>query len=88
VVDLTDFRELSKLIGEQVVEAYPDEGPLILFPFGPKTLALSAGLLLASDKRVGAWAVYPIPDRYSIEYSQGSAALHWMDLAAGEEGRF
>jgi len=60
--------------------ASKDQGPLILFPFGPKNLTLSASIILASARQVNVWAVYPVPFMYDIDYSQRSARVHWMRM--------
>lgn len=79
-INLDDFVQLEQFINEQVKEASRDKGPMVLFPFGPKTLVLSAGLILASLKEINAWAIYPVPYKYHIDYSQRSARTYWMKI--------
>jgi len=72
-VATTDFEALAKIVQNQVVAAAQDRGPVVIFPFGPKPMSLSVALML-SDWSVGeAWAVYPVPERFSVTYSSGVA---------------
>lgn len=76
IVDVEDFEGLSSVLRKQVQMALRDGGPVIVFPFGPKPMSLSIALSLR-DWDVGeAWAVYPVPDRFSVTYTQGVAELY------------
>ena len=76
IVDVEDFEGLSSVLRKQVQIALRDGGPVIVFPFGPKPMSLSIALSLR-DWDVGeAWAVYPVPDRFSVTYTQGVAELY------------
>lgn len=78
--NINDFDKLNFYIEQEINSAVLDDGPIVLFPYGPKTLTLAAAIFLASSPVVDAWAVYPIPDGYSISYSTGSAMIHWMKI--------
>jgi len=79
-INLDDYNGLERLVQREIMYASDDQGPLILFPFGPKNLALSASIILASTTQVNVWAVYPVPFMYDIDYSQRSARVHWMRM--------
>lgn len=79
-VELTSFGQFYSLIDPEIQAAINDEGPIILFPFGPKSLTLASGILLATTNNLNAWAVYPIPEGYPANYSTGSAMIHWMGV--------
>jgi hypothetical protein len=71
VVDSYDFGKLLEAVKPQVSQAKKEESPVILFPFGPKPVTLALALAL-HDWEVGeAWAVYPIPEKFSVAYSSG-----------------
>lgn len=62
--------------------------PIILFPFGPKTVVFLASLYLAKDYPTRSWAIYPIAKTHPIDYSdgvrsiedfKGSTILHAME---------
>ena len=78
--DINDFDRVNFYLEQEVNNAVSDDGPIILFPYGPKTLTLATAIFLASFPSVDSWAVYPIPDGYSISYSTGSSMLHWMKV--------
>lgn len=78
--DIINFDRLNFYIEQEVKNAISDDGPIILFPYGPKTLILAATIFLASSPSVNSWAVYSIPDSYSVSYSTGSSMLHWMKV--------
>ena len=80
IVRLTDFDKLSEILLKEAKIAEKDQGPLVLFPFGPKLHTFSAGCTLASMESVDSWAVYPIPDGYPVDYSSGTAITYWMEV--------
>lgn len=77
---IDDYSGLEKLIRKETEYAIADKGPVLLFPFGPKNLVLTASVILASVQEVNAWAAYPIPFQYDVDYSQKTARVYWMRL--------
>jgi|GEM_PF-1404558 len=75
-VDVRDFEALSSILRKQVQMALRDDGPIVIFPFGPKPMSLSIALSLRDWDVSEAWAVYPVPERFSVTYSQGVAELY------------
>jgi len=81
VVDIADFEELSRHLLPQIEDARKDKGPIILFPFGPKSLSMACGIVLASTPDINSWAIYPIPDGYPVSYSSGISKIHFFAVA-------
>jgi hypothetical protein len=71
VVDSYDFGKLLEAVKPQVSQAKKEESPVILFPFGPKPVTLALALAFHDWGVDEAWAVYPIPEKFSVSYSSG-----------------
>ncbi len=80
IIEITDFKSLFAATNAQILAAERDEGPVALYPFGPKTLSFAASLILASQQQINAWAIYPIPDKYEVTYSRGARTIHFMKI--------
>jgi hypothetical protein len=80
IVNINDFDKITKELIGQIQGAIKDEGPIILFPVGPKSLTFASAILLASTSGLDSWAVYPIPDGYSVNYSTGNSKTFFMKV--------
>ncbi|MCI0557636.1 MAG: hypothetical protein MN733_04015 [Nitrososphaera sp.] len=78
VGEVGDLDRFADRILREVNAARTDNGPIILFPFGPKIQTFVASCILASLEAVDSWAVYPIPYGYPVNYSSGVAKTFWM----------
>lgn len=72
---LNDLDSLTSIIEREVDAARSDRGPIVLYPFGPKPMALSAALTLCNWPDTEAWAVYPVPEKFDAAYSTGVDSL-------------
>jgi hypothetical protein len=81
VVEMGDLEHLAERVLAEVAETRADEGPIVLFPFGPKIQTFVASCILAALETIDSWAVYPIPDGYPVNYSSGVAKTFWMKWA-------
>ncbi len=79
-VNIADFRRTMEVVGEEAAAASNDDGPVVLFPLGPKPIVLAAGMALASFRQANPWAVYTIPERYDVRHSEGADLRLWMGL--------
>src|SRR3954462_14241379 len=80
VVGLADFDGLSAIIEEEVLLAQAHEAPVIIFPYGPKSLLFAAAWQLTKDCPDASWFVYPIPVAYDADYSSGVEETLWMQI--------
>lgn len=78
VVDVSDIERLHELMLHEVEAASRANAPMILYPFGPKSLVLAAASFLLKNYPVGSWFVYPVPARYDLTYSEGSSGTYWF----------
>jgi hypothetical protein len=69
---------LRGCIAGQISMAAKFEAPVILFPFGAKSFIFVAGFVLASEYPQGSWFVYPIPNKYDVNYSEGIDRIVWL----------
>ena len=53
------------------------QGPIVLYPFGPKITCFVFGRILATAYREASWAVYPIPRSHPLDYSSGVGLTEW-----------
>ena len=86
-VGVMSFRELNIALGDQIRAAEADDGPIVLYPFGPKPLSLATAVIFASNDTVVSWAVYPIRDKYKVGYTEGTAEVYWMDVVGSNSVR-
>ena len=78
VVDVSDIQNLEGLIAQEVEKASRADAPIILYPFGPKSLVLAASSYLLEHYPLGSWFVYPVPARYDLSYSEGASGSYWF----------
>lgn len=78
VVDVSDIRKLEDVVAQEVEKATRADAPVILYPFGPKSLVLAAASYLLKHYPFGSWFVYPVPARYDLSYSEGSSGSYWF----------
>jgi len=87
VVGLAAFSELAAVMGTQIRRASSEGAPILLFPFGPKSLIFSVALQLASKYPESSWFVYPIPFSYDLDYSDGIGQIVWLGpRSRGDDG--
>lgn len=79
-VPIESSGELESIVKEEVERAQNDRAPIIMYPFGPKIQTLSASLVLASTPGTSAWAVYPVPFRFDMNYTRGTEKLYCFSL--------
>ena len=79
-IEIDDFIGLKEILKKQISDIKRDDSPLILYPYGPKILTLSACILLSCLETVNCWAVYPVPYQYNIDYSFKSSEIFIMKL--------
>ena len=76
-VDDTDqVRRLSQLATHDANES---DSPVVIYPFGPKPLCLTAAIATYSTNKLRSWYVYPVPSRYSIAHAAGVRSLSVFD---------
>ena len=78
VVGLIDLSMLRNCIEDEISIARAHEAPLMLFPFGPKSLIFYAALILCDAYPQGSWFVYPIPVAYDVNYTEGIERMIWL----------
>jgi hypothetical protein len=78
VVGVTDTWMLGRYVDQQIQLAMQHEAPVILFPFGPKSMVFAAAHRLAGRYPESSWFVYPIPSSYDAEYSSGLDDTIWL----------
>ncbi len=77
-LDIYAFDEIAIEVRSEIVSADRDRAPLIVYPFGPKSLVLAVSLQLAAEYPGRAWAVYPVPTVYDVNYTFGSGETKWL----------
>ncbi|MDO8500754.1 MAG: hypothetical protein Q7S20_02825 [Gemmatimonadaceae bacterium] len=80
-VDSVDYGRVASLVGAQIDSAKSHGAPVILFPFGPKSLISNVALRLAADYDQASWFVYPVPQQYDAGYTEGIADTRWFGIA-------
>ena len=78
VVDIADVEEMRLRVSLEVALAKPHSSPVILYPFGPKTLILASALALLDLYPEASWFVYPVPAGYDVSYSEGIGGTYWF----------
>jgi len=87
VVDIADVALMRQLVRTEIAEAAKHEAPLILYPFGPKTLIYAAGEALLRGYPNDSWFVYPVPAGYHVSYSEGIGQTYWFSTAPADMAR-
>ena len=67
--------DMARCLGRIISAADVIGAPIILFPFGPKTVVFLASLYLAKGYPTRSWAIYPIAKTHPIDYSDGVRSI-------------
>src|SRR5438067_2657796 len=62
------------------------EGPVVLYPFGPKVVVFLIAFAQIQAYADGSWAVYPVPTTHPLDYSEGIGATYTFsgrDISGG-----
>ena len=78
ILSLEDFDLLASRVASEIKMAHKFDAPVILFPFGPKSLIFSAAYHLCCEYPEASWFVYPIPSSYDVTYSEGIQKTYWL----------
>jgi hypothetical protein len=78
VVAITDFDGMARVVDEEIKRARAKAAPMMLFPFGPKSLVFVAAFELIARYGRASWFVYPIPSAYDAAYTQGTRDTIWI----------
>jgi len=81
-VGVADWHTAARLVTKEIELARRSDAPIILFPFGPKSLLFVVAAQLAAEYPEASWFVYPVPSIYDANYSEGIGRTVWL---AGEE---
>jgi len=76
-IPMADIEVLSGLVRQEIRRAASEDGPLIIYPFGPKPFVFAAALIAASEYPSGSWFVYPSPSLYDPYTTQGVGHTYW-----------
>lgn len=77
-VDFRSFDRVREIVREQCRLAEAEGAPLLLYPFGAKSVILACAMAAAECYPVGTWFVYPVPSFYDSSYTEGIASTHWL----------
>jgi hypothetical protein len=78
VVSIDDLAKLRSCISREVDLARRYEAPVMLFPYGPKSLIFFSALQLSSEYPEASWFVYPILSTHFVSYSEGIENTMWL----------
>jgi len=71
-VDVDNFEQpLAAIVGRIIAASVALDSPIILYPFGPKSVIFYVAWLLASDRSDHTWAIYPVSRTHALNYSDG-----------------
>ena len=76
--NVLNFDKIQKSISSEIALAKRSNAPVILFPFGPKPLLFEIGYLLAFEYPESSWFVYPVPNVYDVNYTEGIGTTYWF----------
>ena len=79
-VFIDETEKIINYIEHELDKATDLDGPLILYPFGPKILSLQAAITLAIQNKVTSWAVYPIASRFDADSTNEIGNIHYFKL--------
>lgn len=82
VVELTEPKEMARIVREEIAMARKGEAPVFLFGFGPKPQLLVASYELTGRYSEAAWFVYPVPQSYGVDICQGVGETKWIGRGA------
>lgn len=78
LISITDLPQLCILVRREIELARQHMAPVILFPFGPKSILFAVAYLLTLEYSESSWFVYPIPTYYDADYSSGIEKTFWF----------
>jgi hypothetical protein len=78
ILDMDDLNGLNNSVAQEVAAARKYSAPVILFPFGPKSLLFLTAFLLTAEYPDASWFVYPIPTSYDVDHSEGIERTVWL----------
>lgn len=71
------YSDIVRYISKEVEIAKKYQAPIVLFPFGPKSLIFTVARYLSIEYPERTWFVYPIPLAHTAEFSEGVERLIW-----------
>lgn len=83
-IPFSDAHRLMRVVGSQAEAASRAEGPLMLYPFGPKSLVFASALSAAQAYPEASWFVYPIPSFYDPFATEGVGDTFWASVTRSE----
>lgn len=78
VANILGLEKVKAEIKKEIKLAKGAEAPIILFPFGPKPLLFEIGHILVRDYPESTWFVYPVPNAYDVNYTEGVGKTYWF----------
>ena len=78
VISIDDLARLHNCVSREVDLARRYDAPVILFPYGPKSLLFFSALQPASEYPEASWFVYPILSSHFVSYSEGIESTMWL----------
>ena len=87
IIGIDDLTKLHNAVSQEIETARRHEAPIILFPYGPKSLLFFSALQLSSRYPEASWFVYPILSSHFVSYSEGIENTMWLmpkDIPATE----
>ncbi len=77
-VAVLDSMTVEMVLDELLKEVQPRKAPILLFPFGPKSVIFTCAIWLSARYPDASWFVYPIPVSYDVNYSFGIQQVTWF----------
>lgn len=72
------YSDIMRYVSKEVEIAKQYEAPIVLFPYGPKSLVFTVARYLSMEYPESSWFVYPIPLAHAAEFSEGTERLMWI----------
>jgi len=79
-IDFTSFPRVAAAVGQEIARAKDNGAPVLLYPFGPKSVIFAAAFTMASEYPQRSWFVYPTPRFYDVDYTEGVGSTYWKAL--------
>lgn len=76
--EFTDFGGIVKVVATEANNAKKRNGPLLLYPFGPKSVIFAAAWAAGVSYPEGTWFIYPVRANYDAHYSEGVHRTYWL----------
>jgi hypothetical protein len=77
-VVVLDPSTVERELRDLVEEVQQRQAPILLFPFGPKSVVFTCAVWLSARYPDASWFVYPIPASYDVNYSFGIQQVIWF----------